>query len=133
LFGATRHQPPSKFLNSPLTTGPGSLLIAWCDAGFCNHYLKEKIIMAMFEYKFYIAPGAAGDDCVEEKLLREHEAEAAKHRAEFVNYGAYSDAHEILSKTSKGKLASWIDPATMQVGHEWIPYKSNIDTLLDEY
>jgi hypothetical protein len=76
---------------------------------------------------------ATGDDCVEEKLLLEHEAEAEKHGAEFINYGAYSDLHEILSKTSKGKLASWIDPVTMQVGHEWIPYKSNIDTLLDEY
>jgi hypothetical protein len=69
--------------------------------------------------KFYIAPGASADSPEEDKMLRGHEAEAARHGAEFYNYGKALAQNSICSKTSIGILTSCIDPATMTVSHHW--------------
>jgi hypothetical protein len=58
-------------------------------------------------------------DLAEDALLRSHEAEAVRVGAEFYNFGWGQDEHCICSKTTHGKLSSWIDPTTMQVSHEW--------------
>jgi len=68
---------------------------------------------------FFTAPGATTDDPIQDKLLRSHEREAAKKRAEFLNYGWGSDDYGIASKTTRGILESHIDPATMRVSHTW--------------
>ena len=68
---------------------------------------------------FYTAPGVETGDPVEDKLLRSHEAEAGKQRARFGNYGWVTGDNIITSKTTRGKLTSWIDPKTMTVEHEW--------------
>jgi hypothetical protein len=68
---------------------------------------------------FYMAPGASGVTPVEDKMLRAHEAEAAKHGARFYNYGKATSENWILSKTTRGKLATQIDPVTMKVSHHW--------------
>jgi len=68
---------------------------------------------------FYCAPGATTDDPMTDKLLRSHEAEAGKRRARFYNYGWSQVENGICSKTSKGKLSTWINPQTMHVGHKW--------------
>ena len=41
--------------------------------------------------------------------------------AEFYNYGWSNCGDEIASKTSKGILASKINPATMKLTHYWMP------------
>ena len=68
---------------------------------------------------FLMGPGACPDDPAEEKLLREHEAEADRHGAEFWNYGAFLGHYALSSKTSNGYLYSKIDPAKMKVTHYW--------------
>jgi hypothetical protein len=68
---------------------------------------------------FLMGPGACPDDPAEEKLLREHEAEADRHGAEFWNYGAFLEHYALSSKTSNGYLYSKIDPAKMKVTHYW--------------
>jgi hypothetical protein len=73
-------------------------------------------------YVFYCAPGANTGDPVEDKLLRSHEAEAERHKAEFYNYGQVSGENNIESKTSKGRLVTHIDPKTMEVRHRWFTY-----------
>jgi hypothetical protein len=72
---------------------------------------------------FLIAPGACPDDPAAAKLLREHEAEAARQGAEFWNYGNCLDKDAVSSKTSKGYLVSQIDPETMEVTHTWETYE----------
>jgi hypothetical protein len=71
--------------------------------------------------KFYFAPGSSGESPDEDKMLKAHDAEAAKYGAEFFNYGKYTDRNLILSKTSRGILESRIDPATTKVSHYWHP------------
>jgi hypothetical protein len=68
--------------------------------------------------KFYIAPGARGDSAAEDKMLRAHEAEAAKRRAKFFNYGWASGRNGICSKTSHGILTTEIN-TKMEVSHSW--------------
>jgi hypothetical protein len=72
---------------------------------------------------FPIGPGAgecfAADDPTG-ILWRAHEKEASRRRAELWNYGKYTDANYILSKTSVGYLESQIDPATMKVTHRLV-------------
>jgi hypothetical protein len=69
---------------------------------------------------FFMVPGVVTGDAAQDKLLRSHEAEADAHSAEFFNYGWVQGDNQICSKTSQGKLASQIDPTTMQVSHEWL-------------
>jgi len=79
---------------------------------------------------FLMGPGCDLDDPVADRLLREHEAEAARHGAEFGNYGCFQGLpYEFESKTSKGRLYSRIDPDRMEVTHTWTPYgaQSNVD------
>ena len=52
-------------------------------------------------------------------MLKAHEAEAAKHGAEFYNFGWHSGQNCICSKTEKGILETRIHPATMKVRHHW--------------
>jgi hypothetical protein len=72
---------------------------------------------------FLIAPGACPDDPAEEKLLREHEAEAARQGAEFSNYGWGQSDYGLASKTTAGVLDSQINPETMEVTHTWETYE----------
>jgi hypothetical protein len=58
---------------------------------------------------------------VSDRLWNEHELEAERLGAEFYNYGWYQSETDACSKTSKGYLSSTIDPATMQVTHQWKP------------
>jgi hypothetical protein len=53
-------------------------------------------------------------------LWRAHTKEGSRRGVEFYNYGKYTDAHYILSKTSVGYLESQIDPATMKVTHRLV-------------
>jgi hypothetical protein len=71
---------------------------------------------------FLITPGAECGDPVETKLLREHEAEASRRRATFWNYAKCLYDYGIHSKTSRGHLASSIDPKTNEVRHHWTRY-----------
>ena len=73
-------------------------------------------------YVFPICEGAG--ECFAEDdptgiLWRAHEEEAHRCGAEFYNYGWSNCGDEIASKTSKGILASKINPATMKVTHNW--------------
>jgi hypothetical protein len=64
------------------------------------------------------------------KLLDEHGREAEKHGAEFHEFGWASNAHSVVSKTSRGNLESEIKPDTMLVVHHWTRYDhSEIDKL----
>jgi hypothetical protein len=76
-------------------------------------------------YLFFTGPGAETDDPAWNKLLRTHEWEAAKKKAEFYNYGWATDQFSICSKTSHGILSSEVDPSTMRVRHHWKEWDSN--------
>ena len=72
---------------------------------------------------FYGAPGPPGaetGDPVEDALRRAHEAEVDKQGAKFGDYYWGAAENEICSKTTRGKLASRIDPETMKVSHSWL-------------
>jgi hypothetical protein len=53
-------------------------------------------------------------------LLRDHEAEAERHGAEFTNFGWCTDEHKIESKTNKAILVSTISLTTLAVRHKWL-------------
>jgi Protein of unknown function (DUF2695) len=72
---------------------------------------------------FLIAPGACPEDPAQERLLREHEAEADRRGAEFWNYGWGQSDYGLASKTTAGVLASQINPETMEVTHTWGTYE----------
>jgi hypothetical protein len=76
---------------------------------------------------FYFRPGAPGATPEHEKMLRAHDDEAAKHGAEFWNYGKYIDKYFISSKTTMGYLDSRIDPKTMKVEHRWELYANALN------
>lgn len=72
---------------------------------------------------FYTAPGAPGNTPEEDKMLRAHEDEAERYKAEFWNYGKVVGAGFILSKTGRGILETHIDPNTAAVSHHWSSYE----------
>jgi hypothetical protein len=64
------------------------------------------------------------------KLLDEHGREAERQGAEFHEFGWVTNAHSIMSKTSRGNLESEIKPDTMLVVHHWTHYDdSEIDKV----
>jgi hypothetical protein len=64
------------------------------------------------------------------KLLDEHGREAERQGAEFHEFSWVTNAHSIMSKTSRGDLESEIKPDTMLVVHHWTRYDdSEIDKL----
>jgi hypothetical protein len=70
---------------------------------------------------FPMGPGAWQDlppECEDVRLWQAHEAEAQREGAEFYNYGWSTSPGGICSKTSAGRLESWIS-ATGQILHEW--------------
>jgi len=70
---------------------------------------------------FYLAPvdPATIDDPIERMLVDEHQKECERWGGEFTNFGWYQDRAAWVSKTTKGKLSSEIDPDTKKVSHFW--------------
>jgi hypothetical protein len=52
-------------------------------------------------------------------LVDAHIDEIVSRKREIYNLGAFEGPGQIISKTSKGKLDSWIDPKTQKVRHKW--------------
>jgi hypothetical protein len=82
----------------------------------------EKRKMTESGWAFLMGPGIETGNAVLDKMLRAHEAEVADFAAEFYNYGWFQCSSVIESKTSRGILATEIDPKTMKVTHHWGQY-----------
>jgi len=81
----------------------------------------ENVVSLTGAWKVYLRP--AHDDEYWDRLEVAHEQEAVRNRAEFYNFGWYTDDDSIMSKTDKGYLTSVLCRATGKFQHYWEPYR----------
>jgi hypothetical protein len=81
----------------------------------------ENITSLSGALKLYLRP--ADDDEYWGRLEAAHEQEGIRRRIEFTNFGWFTDADAICSKTNKGYLTSSLCRTTGKAEHHWKPYK----------